>query len=162
MDAAGFRSDISGVKKELGGLTEWVNKNKEALKGLAYSAGAAFAAMTLELKKAAGASVELKNSMMGLESVARGVGEDVDRAKRAAQELAADGLMSVADAATGLKNLLAAGFSLDQAITLMERFKDSAAFGRQASLSFGDAVRSATEGIKNGNSILVSVCPLAA
>lgn len=155
MDAAGFRSEISGVKKELGGLTEWVNKNKEALKGLAYSAGAAFAAMTLELKKAAGASVELKNSMMGLESVARGVGEDVDRAKRAAQELAADGLMSVADAATGLKNLLAAGFSLDQAITLMERFKDSAAFGRQASLSFGDAVRSATEGIKNGNSILV-------
>jgi hypothetical protein len=37
----------------------------------------------------------------------------------------------------------------------MNRFKNSAAFGRQSALSFGAAVSSATEGIKNGNSILV-------
>jgi hypothetical protein len=63
--------------------------------------------------------------------------------------------MTVADAATSLKNLLAAGFSLDQAVTLINRFKDSAAFGRQAALGFGESIRGATEGIKNGNSILV-------
>lgn len=38
---------------------------------------------------------------------------------------------------------------------MMNRFKDSAAFGRQSSLSLGEAVKSATEGIKNENSILV-------
>jgi hypothetical protein len=37
----------------------------------------------------------------------------------------------------------------------MNRFKDSAAFGKQGALSFGEAIRGATEGIKNGNSILV-------
>ncbi len=97
----------------------------------------------------------LNNSLVGLSSVARAFGQDANRAKREAQGLAADGLMSVADAASGLKNLLAAGFNLDQAVTLMRRFKDSAAFGRQSALSFGQAVSSATEGIKNGNSILV-------
>ena len=37
----------------------------------------------------------------------------------------------------------------------MDRFKDSASFGRQSSLDLGTAVRSATEGLKNENSILV-------
>lgn len=37
----------------------------------------------------------------------------------------------------------------------MDRFKNSAAFGRQASLSLGEAVKTATEGLKNENSILV-------
>ncbi len=97
----------------------------------------------------------LNNSLVGLSSIARAFGQDANRSKREAQGLAADGLMSVADAASGLKNLLAAGFNLDQAVTLMRRFKDSAAFGRQSALSFGQAVSSATEGIKNGNSILV-------
>ncbi|MDP9469049.1 MAG: hypothetical protein M3Q71_00060 [Chloroflexota bacterium] len=97
----------------------------------------------------------LNNSLTGLSSIARAFGQDANRAKREAQGLAADGLMSVANAATGLKNLLAAGFNIDQAVILMRRFKDSAAFGRQSALSFGQAVASVTEGIKNGNSILV-------
>lgn len=97
----------------------------------------------------------LQAALTGLNSVARHFGQDATKAKKAAQALASDGLMTVAESATGLKNLLAAGFNLDQAITLMKRFKDSAAFGRQASLSFGQAITSATEGVKNGNSILV-------
>jgi precorrin isomerase len=44
---------------------------------------------------------------------------------------------------------------MEQSIQLMDRLSNSAAFGRQSSLSFGEAVSSATEGIKNGNSILV-------
>lgn len=94
-------------------------------------------------------------SLIGLNSVARAFGQDANKAADAAESLAKDGLMTVTDAARGLKNLLAAGYGLPQAIKLMERFKDSAAFGRQGALSFGDAVASATEGIKNGNSILV-------
>lgn len=94
-------------------------------------------------------------ALLGLGSVSKAFGQDQTAAAAAARKLASDGLMPLADAATGLKNLLAAGFNLDQAITLMNRFKDSAAFGRQGSLSFGEAIRGATEGIKNGNSILV-------
>lgn len=96
-----------------------------------------------------------QNALLGLTSISKAYGQSADEAKKAAASLASDGLLTVTDAARGLKNLLASGFSLDQAIKLMQRFKDSAAFGRQSALSFGDAVASATEGIKNGNSILV-------
>lgn len=94
-------------------------------------------------------------ALTGLASITRAFKVDTDAATRAAESLASDGLLTIGDAALGLKNLLAAGFNLPQATKLMERFKDSAAFGKQSALSFGQAVTSATEGIKNGNSILV-------
>ena len=107
------------------------------------------------LDKAVDAAVKQQNALMGLSSVARGTGNSIDAATKAAKDLSADGLMPLGDAASGLKNLLASGMSLDQAIKLMKAFKDSAAFGRQGSLEFGQAIVGATEGIKNGNSALV-------
>lgn len=100
-------------------------------------------------------SSEFSNAFLGLGSVARHFGADTELAAKAARSLSSDGLLPLKDSATGLKNLLAAGFNLPEATKLMGAFKDSAAFGRQGALSFGDAVRTATEGIKNGNSILV-------
>lgn len=122
---------------------------------LGAASGVALVKIKNYLSDAVGASVKFENAMIGLNSIASAFGQNADKAKKAAAELAKDGLMSVADSAGGLKNLLASGFNLDQAIVLMKRFKDSAAFGRQGSLSFGQAIVSATEGIKNGNSILV-------
>lgn len=101
------------------------------------------------------AANKYQNALLGLDSISKAFGVDAIKAKEAAESLAKDGLLTVADSARGLKNLLQSGFSLPQAVKLMERFKDSAAFGKQAALTFGDAVASATEGIKNGNSILV-------
>lgn len=101
------------------------------------------------------AANRLDAGLIGLSSVATAFGKDAGRAKDAAKQLASDGLLSVGDAAAGLKNLLASGFSLPEAITLMERFKDTAAFGRQGALGFGEAIVGATQGIKNGNSIMV-------
>lgn len=101
------------------------------------------------------AANKLDSGLIGLKSVATAFGNDAGAAQEAARKLASDGLMGVGDAATSLKNLLAAGFGLPEAVELMNRFKDSAAFGRQGSLDFGEAIRGATEGIKNGNSILV-------
>lgn len=97
----------------------------------------------------------LDAGLIGLSSVARAFRQDIDGSTAAAKSLAADGLMTVGEAAAGLKNLLAAGFGLPEAVTIMQRFKDSAAFGRQGSLEFGQAIVGATEGIKNGNSALV-------
>lgn len=107
------------------------------------------------LDKSVDAAVKQQNALMGLSSVARGTGNSIDAATQAAKDLSADGLMPLGDAASGLKNLLASGLSLDQSIKLMKAFKDSAAFGRQGSLEFGQAIVGATEGIKNGNSALV-------
>lgn len=106
------------------------------------------------LSESVGAANQYQAALLGLGSISTAYGQDAAKATQAARNLAQDGLMSVSDAATGLKNLLASGFSLDQAIVLMNRFKDSAAFGRQSALGFGESIRGATEGIKNGNSIL--------
>lgn len=99
----------------------------------------------------------MQSAMLGLESIAVFKGVDTAAAKDAMNnlQLVKNGLLSVSDASTSLKNLLASNFTLEQSIELLQRLGDSAAFGRQESLSFGQAVRSATEGIKNGNSILV-------
>lgn len=100
---------------------------------------------------------EWEKSTVGLASIVeKKLGKDaIPEATKTAQKLAADGLLPLADASAGLKNLIATGFDLDQATELMYGFKDAAAFGRQGSLDMGQAVVSATEGIKNQNSILV-------
>lgn len=119
-----------------------------AIVGLATATGAL-------AKKSVEASMKLENSLTGLTTVARAFNVSQEDAKNAAIALAEDGLMTVSEAAGGLKNLLASKFGLDESIKLMNAFKDSAAYNRQAALGFGEAIVGATEGIKNGNSILV-------
>jgi hypothetical protein len=146
------------VNKSSGKLQDFGKNAQSALAGIA-AIGITAGLSLSKLVDVAGQSVDAANknqaALIGLSSVARAFGQNQDEANQAARRLATDGLLTVTDAAKGLKNLLAAGFELPQAVKLMERFKDSAAFGRQSALSFGEAVSSATEGIKNGNSILV-------
>lgn len=149
IDGAGRKSEASA--KSIGGL----NDHMGALAGVTASAGVATYSLIGMMDRSISSANKYQAALTGLNSVATAFGHNAGLAEQAAKDLAKDGLMTVTDAATGLKNLLASGFSLDEAIALMKRFKDSAAFGRQSALSFGQAVSSATEGIKNGNSILV-------
>lgn len=96
-----------------------------------------------------------ESALYGLASAARYTGNDFNQVMEASKRLTQDGLLGTTEASKGLQNLLMRGFGLEEATAMMERFKDSAAYNRQASLSFGDAVVSATEGLKNENSVLV-------
>lgn len=98
---------------------------------------------------------EAEQSYRGLEAVANYTGVGIGNAMKAAGQLAADGMMTTAEASKALQNLLSRGYSLDQAMNTLTRLKDAAAFNRQASLEMGEAVVNATEGLKNENSILV-------
>lgn len=152
------RDNVDGVSdssERNTGIIAKLRANWAPIAAVTAAAGVAFSGTMQAMDTTITAANNLQGALTGLSSVARAFGADQNRANQAARRLASDGLMSVTESATGLKNLLASGFSLDQAITLMERFKDSAAFNRQAALGFGQAVASATEGIKNGNSILV-------
>ncbi len=151
----GLKKGADGAEKGVTDLRGGVEKLGQGMLAMGAVGAAGLLGIQQGVESALNAANKFQSAMIGLNSIARAFGQDADKAKVAAQRLASDGLMSVSDAAVGLKNLLAAGFSLDQAITLMERFKDSAAFARQGSLSFGEAIKGATEGIKNGNSILV-------
>lgn len=109
------------------------------------------------VNEAINAASRFESAFVGLSSTARNLGfsaTDVVEAVRGI-DLVRNGLLTVQEAATATKNLLASGFSLPQSIELIKRFGDTAAFGRQAALSFGYAISSATEGIKNQNSVLV-------
>lgn len=93
-------------------------------------------------------------AMKGLQSVASGQSIATSNIEDALEGLT-DQFFDAASAAASLKNLLTRGYTLDQAINTITRLKDAAAFGRQASYGLADAVVTATEGIKNENSILV-------
>ena len=96
-----------------------------------------------------------RNAMVGLRSIAEGTGQDMGSINKAIGELIDDGLIPLEQASTSVKNLLSRGFEAQEAIDIILRLKDAAAFGRQASYSLADAVMTATEGLKNENSILV-------
>lgn len=155
LDDAKYKSKANAAGKDADNFGNRLQSATVAMAALGAAAAVALTTVVNYLEKAVDAAVKNQNALMGLESVARGTGNSMVGATKAAKDLAADGLMTITDAATGLKNLLASGFSLPQAVRLMQSFKDSAAFGRQGALDFGTAVRTATEGIKNGNSILV-------
>lgn len=144
----------SAVSKSASGM----KSSLDTVPGSVVAIGASYLSiqgLTGFLRESVSEANRFQASMLGLNTIANAFGQSSTGAREAARQLAADGLMPLQDAATSLKNLLATGFSLDEAITLISRFKDSAAFGRQSALEFGESIRGATEGIKNGNSILV-------
>lgn len=96
-----------------------------------------------------------ESAYRGLEAVANSSGLGIGKALDAANRIAADGLVTTADASKALQNLLSRGYSLDQAVDTLTRLKDAAAFNRAAHLSLSEAVLTASEGLKNENSILV-------
>ncbi|MBK8467728.1 MAG: hypothetical protein IPL32_18090 [Chloracidobacterium sp.] len=90
-----------------------------------------------------------------MQSIVEGQGKSFVGAKNFIQDYIADGLVPASNAVTAYKNLLMRGYSTEQIETVMNALKNASAFGRQASLTMGQAVQSATEGLKNENSILV-------
>lgn len=128
------------------------------LESFFISQGAAIAALIAivsQLKTFINTAEQAQSAVIGLASIARYAGEDIGESLQEAARLSANGLIDVRSSAVALKNLLSRGFELDEAVKIVERLTDAAAFNRQASLSMSEAVRGATEGLKNENSVLV-------
>lgn len=132
------------------------HKLSGALKALKTGAAvAAITAVTKAVKKLTDSQAETQAARVGLESILAAQGKDVSRAKAWLQEYTKDGLIPLTDAFQAYKNLSSAGYTDDQTQTVLQNLKDSAAFARQGSLTMGEAVKSATDGIRNENSVLV-------
>lgn len=154
---------ISADTTELTKGLKTVQNNINTMTSLLNALGTikVFDGITEQVKKGVDAFNQYNNSIVGLKSVVRGTGNDFARAQKFIEEYISDGLISAADAATALKNLLFRGYTQTQAENALYRLKDAAVFGRQSSLELGQAVASATEGLKNENSRLVKVnCPI--
>lgn len=162
-ETAGLKKELAGVKKQFGSLNQAVEKStagmKKSFNGVKVAVAAAAATMAVAIgamvKSSIQSASELESAMLGLQSILEAQGRSFTKANRFIQEYISDGLVPLTDAVTAYKNLTARGYNDEQIQQVMSRLKDSAAFGRQASYTLGQAVKSATEGLKNENSILV-------
>jgi len=118
--------------------------------GVAFSA----AAVVSFGKKCVEVASETQSAWVGLSSILNGQKKSFGEANRFIQDYISDGLVPLNNAVTAYKNLAARGYSTEQIEKTMTALKDAAAFSRQASYSYGDAISTATEGLKNENSIL--------
>lgn len=141
-----FQAKMGRVEKGFQNVKDSVFSLQGALAGLG---------ITAVMTQAIQATNQAERSSMALAVTARYTGESLQETTAAAQELAKDGFMSVAQASQALQNLLSRGYGLEQSVQMMERLKDAAAFNRQSHLDLGEAVVGATEGLKNENSMLV-------
>lgn len=150
LDNSGLKKGIGSVSGSLGGLKTVLGK-MTGLIATAFSV-TAIVRFGAESSKAA---MELSNALQGLQSIVEGQGRSFSKAKSFLDEYVKDGLIPMANAAAAYKNLAARGYDDSQIQQTLIALKDASAFGRQASYSMGEAVQTATEGLKNENSILV-------
>lgn len=171
-----YRSTVSTLQRTMVDVKSAISNTDQAIKGSDVFSGTFWGTLSANitskflsviseipgkiretLDEAIHIASERQNAMKGLESIAIFKGVDSTEAQKAVMNfrLVKAGIVDVGEATTSLKNLLATGFSLPESIKLFEGFSDAASFGKQQALNYGEAVRSATEGIKNQNSILV-------
>lgn len=142
-----IKSTASGVQSTFGSAMKAVGKSI----GVAFSVGAVVSFG----KKCVQVASETQSAWTGLGSIINGQGKDFNRAQGFIKSYVKDGLVPLNNAVTAYKNLSARGYDQSQIERVMLALKDSAAYGRAASYSYGDAIQSATEGLKNENSVLV-------
>jgi len=153
-----IKANQSAFKKEIKGAAGQAQSAFSSAMGKVGKAiGVAFSAAAVVSfgKKCVEVASETQSAWVGLSSILNGQKKSFSEANRFIQDYISDGLVPLNNAVTAYKNLAARGYSTGQIEKTMTALKDAAAFGRQASYSYGDAISTATEGLKNENSILV-------
>ena len=145
-----FHSGRKSIMDSLDGM-------KSAVLRLGAAFGAVFGVRQLINfgKNCVSVAREAGDALLGLKSIVEGQGRDFSQAQNFINDYISDGLVPMANAVTAYKNLASRGYDDSQIQSVMLALKDSATYGRQASLTLGYAIQSATEGLKNENSILV-------
>lgn len=134
-----------------------LNKTSKVTSNLMSTLKTAFIGLAagIGIKAVIDEAADLENALIGLTSVARSTGQNVDFITSKAKELASDGIIPLADVSATLKSLLASGLDAQKSIDVFEALRNAAAFNRQGQLSLAEAVKGASDGIKNQNSIMV-------
>ncbi|MDL2327472.1 hypothetical protein LJC64_02270 [Ruminococcaceae bacterium OttesenSCG-928-A11] len=165
LDRSGFRKDSNAMLKDSRGFSKSLGSNISQGAGVAGKALAGLGGLVTKVlsvaaivafgKASVQAARELSDAMTGLESIVTGQGRSFAQAQKFIDEYISDGLVPATNAITAYKNLALRGYDDSQIQKVLVALKDSAAYGRQASYTMGEAISSASEGLKNENSILV-------
>lgn len=139
IDSKGFNSGLKGIIS--------------ALKTVRTAIAGAF--ITKQIIDCTKAAEQYQNSLTGLKSIMDGQGRSFATAQKFIESYTKDGLIAQTEAITAYKNLALRGYDTSQIEKVMIALKDSATYSRQASYGLGEAVATATEGLKNENSVVV-------
>ena len=137
------------------------NRQLKGIQAMAKNVGAAIAsAFAVRFvinfgKTCISTATEVENAWVGLNSIINGQGKSFNNAKKFIQEYISDGLVPLKNAVIAYKNLSLRGYNEEQIQKVMNALKNSATYARQSQYSLGDAISTATEGLKNENSIVV-------
>ena len=142
--------ELNKTQKKMNAFQSGISKS---MKGIGLALGGL--AIGKLIKDSIGAASQLEGAMLGLESIVTGQGRSFEKATGFINDYIKDGLVPLTDAVTAYKNLSARGYDDEQIKTTMNRLKDAAHLADKRSYSNGEVVRTATEGLKNENSILV-------
>lgn len=156
-ETSGLRRELDRVRRELGTMDRAVTQATDSMKKAFKAVAATIVTLGIGkyVKDAVMAASDLEGAFVGLRSILDGQGRSFSRAKEYINEYINDGLVPMTDAINAYKNLASRGYSDEQIQQTMERLKDAASFGRQAGLTLGEAVVTATEGLRQENSVLV-------
>ena len=103
-------------------------------------------------------ATQTQNAWIGLNSILTGKTGTTEAFKNAQSfinDYVKDGLVPLNNAVASYKNLALRGYNSDQIEKTMIALKNSSTFARQSTYSLGEAVQTATEGLKNENSVVV-------
>ena len=149
--------EIEKVDKELKGL----NTTQEDLTKSFVKGGVAVEIFKRALQSAkqflnesVQETLEYRNALSATTATVRAFGLEEQNLMPAIQRLTEDGLLTQADAYRTLSQLLAGGLNIQEAIDLTEAYKNVAAFGRDTTLSFSEAVKNNAEAFLTESSIL--------
>lgn len=152
-DGKAYSKGLKSGLKFAGGAFKSVGKSirsfTTSFAGLGAALGVGFG-----LKAAINEASNLESSLKGLKSIARAFNSDVDAATEAAINFSKDGIIPLADSVGAMK-LLLANFNgdMDRSVKTFKVMRDAAAFNRQSHLDLGQAIVTASEGLKNDLSI---------
>lgn len=149
-----FSSQLNNIDAQANTASSKISSSLSKI-GKAALAAFSVAAVVKWGKECLNVATETSNAWIGLNSILTGQGQSFDKAKQFINDYISDGLVPLNNAVTAYKNLAARGYNSDQIQKTMIALKNSATFGRQSTYSLGEAVQTASEGLKNENSILV-------
>ena len=147
LDSNKFSSQLKNIDAQANTASSKISSSLLKI-GKAALAAFSVAAVVKWGKECLNVATETSNAWIGLNSILTGQGKSFDKAKQFINDYISDGLVPLNNAVAAYKNLTLRGYNSDQIQKTMNALKNSATFARQSTYSLGDAVQTATEGLK--------------
>lgn len=142
-----FNNSLNGVQRNVGSIASGFSK----VQAVGIAAFTAITAAAVKFgKDSLSAFSKAEQGAMKLYATLSGQGINFNSADSFIDKFVEDGLVELDKAQEAYANLAQMGMDTSQIEKMMQVMKDSASVGRQAGYTIGDAMATATEGMKQG------------